>query len=108
MNTPTQPTLFLGMINDAGIAKIVAQCLAYHGFTVIDHSLDTLTFRYPNLLARLRVQAQKLLGNPHAKRDYIIAQKQHQIAALLAQYPRYDHALFIRSCAKSNKKAAKW
>ena len=97
MNTPTQPTLFLGMINDAGIAKIVAQCLAYHGFTVIDHSLDTLTFRYPNLLARLRVQAQKLLGNPHAKRDYIIAQKQHQIAALLAQYPRYDHALFIRS-----------
>jgi len=79
MNTPTQPTLFLGMINDAGIAKIVAQCLAYHGFTVIDHSLDTLTFRYPNLLARLRVQAQKLLGNPHAKRDYIIAQKQHQI-----------------------------
>ena len=97
MNTPTQPTLFLGMINDAGIAKIVAQCLAYHGFTVIDHSLDTLTFRYPNLLARLRVQAQKLLGNPHAKRDYIIAQKQQQIAAQLAQHPHYDHALFIRS-----------
>ena len=96
MNDP-KPTLFLGMINDAGIAKIVADCLAYHGFTVIDHSLDTLTFRYPNLLARLRVQAQKLLGNPHAKRDYIIAQKQHQIAALLAQHPRYDHALFIRS-----------
>lgn len=97
MNTPTQPTLFLGMINDAGIAKIVADCLAYHGFTVIDHSLDTLTFRYPNLWARLRVQAQKLLGNKHAKRDYIIAQKQQQIAATLAQHPHYDHALFIRS-----------
>ena len=64
---------------------------------MIDHSLDTLTFRYPNLLARLRVQTQKLLGNPHAKRDYIIAQKQHQIAATLAQHPHYDHALFIRS-----------
>ena len=97
MNTPAQPTLLLGMINDAGIAKIVTQCLAHHGFTVIDHSLDTLTFRYPNLWARLRVQAQKLLGNKHAKRDYIIAQKQQQIAATLAQHPHYDHALFIRS-----------
>lgn len=92
-----KPTLLLGMINDAGLAKIVAECLAYHNFEVIDFSLDSLDFRYPGLRPRLSVLWQKLLGNKEAKKELMIRLKQKELSVQLAQNSRFDYALFIRS-----------
>ena len=93
----TRPTLLLGMINDAGIAKIVAENLRFHGFDVIDFSLDSLTFRYPSVGARLAVQWRKLLGNPAAKRELMVELKRRELSDTLAQHTHFDYALFIRA-----------
>ena len=93
----TRPTLLLGMINDAGIAKIVAENLRFHGFEVIDFSLDSLTFRYPGIGARLAVQWRKLLGNSAAKRELMVELKRRELRETLAQHPHFDYALFIRA-----------
>ena len=93
----TQPTVLLGMINDAGIAKIVAQNLAFHGYEVIDFSLDSLNFEYPNLRTRLQTQWRKLLGNKQAKKEMMVMLKRQQLPISLANYPKIDYALFIRS-----------
>lgn len=92
-----KPTVLLGMINDAGIAKTVSRALAHHGFEVIDFSLDSLTFRYPNLAARLGVQWRKLCGNKEAKKELMVRLKRKELKARLAEHPRWDYALFIRS-----------
>lgn len=92
-----KPVILLGMINDAGIAKIVAEALAYHGFEVIDYSLDSLTFEYPNLGSRLSTQWKKLQGNKQAKKELMVQLKQREIQEQLSKYPSFDYALFIRS-----------
>lgn len=93
----TKPTLVLGMINDAGIAKILADCLRFHGFEVIDFSLDSLTFTYPNFLSRIKTQWKKMCGNKHAKKELMVELKRQQIREQLAKYDHFDYALFIRS-----------
>lgn len=92
-----KPTVLLGMINDAGIAKIVAQSLTYHGFEVIDFSLDSLTFQYPDFKTRLLTQWQKLLGNSEAKKELMVSLKRRQLNDQLARHSQFDYALFIRS-----------
>lgn len=93
----TKPIILLGMINDADIAKVVAQNLAFHGFEVIDFSLDSLTFQYPNWRTRLLTQWQKLLGNKQAKKELMVQLKRQTLPIPLEQYPQIDYALFIRS-----------
>ena len=92
-----KPVILLGMINDAGIAKIVAEALAYHGFEVIDYSLDSLTFEYPNLVSRLSTQWKKLQGNKQAKKELMVQLKQQEIQEQLSKHSSFDYALFIRS-----------
>lgn len=92
-----KPVILLGMINDAGIAKIVAEALTYHGFEVIDYSLDSLTFEYPNLLSRLSTQWKKLQGNKQAKKELMVQLRQQEIQEQLSKHPSFDYALFIRS-----------
>ena len=92
-----KPVILLGMINDAGIAKIVAEALTYHGFEVIDYSLDSLTFEYPNLVSRLSTQWKKLQGNKQAKKELMVQLKQQEIQEQLSKHSSFDYALFIRS-----------
>ena len=96
-DTARKPTILLGMINDAGIARIVAAALERHGFDVIDFSLDSLTFRYPNAAARLWTLWQKIRGNKEAKKELMVQLKRREAGSRLAAYPHIDYALFIRS-----------
>lgn len=92
-----KPTLLLGMMNDAGLAKIVADCLRFHGFEVVDFSIDSLHFKYPNLWSRLKVKWQQLLGNKEAKKELMVALKQKELANHYSKNQPFDYALFIRS-----------
>lgn len=92
-----RPTILLGMMNDAGIAKIVAENLRFHGFDVVDFSLDSLTFKYPNLRLRLQTQIKKICGNKQAKKQLMVALKRQELQSILAKHTHFDYALFIRA-----------
>ena len=94
----TKPSIFLGMVNDADIHALLSECLTHHGFDVLDFTLDTQTFRYPNLWVRIKTKfKQTVLGNRDAKKELMVEVKSKQLTTKLADFPAFDYALFIRS-----------